>query len=694
MVEEKEKITKAEVKDISNKVFNTEFFTTKEILNNIRKRSRQEPKTSKFNNLYNLLYKEDFIFQALQKIQKNKGASTPGVDKENLDRFNKQDIKSIIFDLKNKKFRFQPVNRIYIPKPGKKTKRPLGIPTFRDRIVQEMIRSILESIYEPVFEDLDQNTNFGFRPNKSTHDAMDVLDKKAKGTEWAIEGDIEKAYDTVNHKKLMEILKEKIEDKKFLRLIYQGLKAGILEKGKYEHSLIGTPQGGIASPILFNIYMRKFDEFINTEIKKYFDERNTNEKRKYIKKTTEYSTVAQRVYRARKKLGEIIKKHRNLAFKFWPESEFKEYEKTRKDLKIAHRRQISIKVEDPSKKTLRFVFVRYADDWIFVTNLNKESTIEIKNRIQEFLLNELKLNLSLEKTKITHLKNDTAKFLGFRFSYFCKGTKFTTAAGEKKETKKHNKMSVIRRYRTPQKVREHIKRTTGWRLKFGIDKERILNRLISNNFMNKKTRRGIRKPPWVVLNMQTIIDKYNYMIRGITTYYAPIVGRGELNEIIYILTYSCYHTLANKFRISIRKLIKKHGKKMKTKIINKETGKIIKTRELIDYISLYNKIEDKYNKEKVNELCKDQDPLQIRNINWRTPYKMDRYCVICGSDKQVESHHVRHVRKGNVIGFTKIMSNLNRKTIMCCKVCHQKIHKGLYDGISLSDLYDPEFAIL
>lgn len=195
--------------------------------------------------------------EAIKKVKSNKGV--PGVDKMTVDEIDKyfeeniEDIKQSILD---KKYKPQPVKRVYIPKPNGK-KRPLGIPTVRDRVIQQAIAQVLSNIYDETFSD----NSFGFRPNRSAHDAMmRTLDYLNEGYEWVIDLDIEAYFDTVNHDKLISILRENVNDSTTLHLIRKFLQAGIMEDGFIKSSTIGMPQGGPLSPILSNIYLDKFDK--------------------------------------------------------------------------------------------------------------------------------------------------------------------------------------------------------------------------------------------------------------------------------------------------------------------------------------------------------------------------------------------------------------------------------------------------
>jgi retron-type reverse transcriptase len=212
-----------EFNQFSSEFWNERYFITNRILQGIRKRSLADQNAT-FDDLSSLLFREDFVFQAITSLRPNKGIGTSGVDNANLDGASSFDVRSLVEELKSRSFKFLPVRRIMVPKPGKPEKRPLGIPTFRDRVVQEMIRSILEAIYEPVFQKTHQNVNYGFREGFSTHDAIDRIQAQAQNTEWCIEGDIKGAYDNVNHEKLLNILRERIKDESFLYLIDLGLK--------------------------------------------------------------------------------------------------------------------------------------------------------------------------------------------------------------------------------------------------------------------------------------------------------------------------------------------------------------------------------------------------------------------------------------------------------------------------------------
>lgn len=219
--------------------------TTDTILGLLRERGR---KGLPLERVYRLLYNPDLYLQAYGKIYRNQGAMTPGVDGKTADGTSMEEIETIISALKSGTFRWKPARRTYIPKKNGK-KRPLGMPTWTDKVVQEVLRMILEAYYEPRFSD----HSHGFRPQRGCHTALREIQGKWPGTVWFIEGDISKCFEKIDHRKIIDILRENIHDEQFLAFIHQLLKAGYLEDWTYHHTYSGTPQGGIVSPILANI---------------------------------------------------------------------------------------------------------------------------------------------------------------------------------------------------------------------------------------------------------------------------------------------------------------------------------------------------------------------------------------------------------------------------------------------------------
>lgn len=293
----------------------------------------------KFERLYRLLFNENLFAEAYQRLSRNPGNCTKGTDGQTIDGTSIKRIRDLIEQLKDESYRPCPARRIYIPKKNGKL-RPLGIPSFKDKLVQEVVRMILEAIYEGHFEDCSH----GFRPHRGCHTAMASLQKGGSGTRWFIEGDIKGFFDNINHDVLISILSERIHDERFLRLIRKFLKAGYLEQWEYKNSYIGTPQGGIISPILANVYLDKLDKFMLRYIE-------TFNKGKARQRNPEYKRVANRKDKRVKKL----------------KNEQDEQKKgvLRSEIASLHREMQRLPATlDMDENFKRMKYVRYADDFL------------------------------------------------------------------------------------------------------------------------------------------------------------------------------------------------------------------------------------------------------------------------------------------------------------------------------------------
>src|SRR3954452_21684939 len=209
-------------------------------------------------DVYRRLYNPDLYLRAYGRIYRNDGAMTRGTTEETVDGMSQEKILHIIEKLRFERYRWTPVRRTYIEKKGSTKMRPLGIPTWSDKLLQEVMRSVLEAYYEPQFSD----RSHGFRPERGCHTALRQVFATWAGTKWFIEGDIKGCFDNIDHTILLSVLREKIHDNRFLTLVENLLKAGYLEQWDYRPTLSGTPQGGIISPLLANIYLDRLDEFV------------------------------------------------------------------------------------------------------------------------------------------------------------------------------------------------------------------------------------------------------------------------------------------------------------------------------------------------------------------------------------------------------------------------------------------------
>ena len=709
-----------------------------EILKNISYKSLNL-KQHKFQQLYKLLYSEEILFIATSNMITKIGSTTKGVNFDTSDALNLKKIEIIRNKLINNNFNFNPIRRLYISKTKENididqkiqklfnnnqlTKeklkelkaRPLGILTFSDKIVSEGIRIILNAIYEPEFQLL--NCSFGFRPNIGVQEAIRNHTKLAKAHNYILEADISGAFDNVNHEKLITILKYKIDDEKFINLIKKALNSGICFSGQYLSSKIGTTQGSPLSPILYNIYFHEFDKYIQNNFFYYIQQINHQENRidtaknpLWVKITKEKSKLKRQIY-----LQNLINTYSKFGIN---SSEFKnsklEWELIRKKYNLLDKQQKTLQSINPKRKTIRYTYTRYADDWIFSSNANLERMQEFKQLFSEWIFNNLSLDLNNQKTLITNLSlqkhnktQEKAKFLGFTLTYYSDKTKHIKRYGI---TRKFRVDSVIRtkiktipfitKLLTPNtKVISHVS------LIVSIDKKRILDRLILARIIKKKRNQyfGTRKAEWSVLDPHEIIEKYNQIIRGYINYYCiNLTYPSELNFIHYLLKYSCMHTLANKYRTTLSGIIHKFSPniiinsiietKNREKITSKE--KISKLLNWKDCQDIMRKTIKNYNENKANISNNIIDNICCPKTNWRTRYKLTKYCCICGSTKDIEYHHVRHIKVGKVAGFLQVLKQLNRKQIPTCQLCHHNIHSGKYNSIELSDLFDERLILL
>jgi group II intron reverse transcriptase/maturase len=329
--------------------------------------------------VYRRLFNRDLFLRAYGRIYRNDGALTRGTTDETVDGMSMMRITDIIEQLRAERYRWAPVRRTYIPKKGGKL-RPLGIPAWSDKLLQEVIRSILDAYYEPQFSD----RSHGFRPERGCHTALRDLFRFWTGTKWFIEGDIKGCFDNIGHQALLSILRETIHDGRFLALIEGLLKAGYFEQWDYRPTLSGTPQGGIASPVLANIYLDKLDKFVEqTLIPEYT-------KGALRRREPEYLKLCNQVSRLKKEGAD---------------------EATLRPLRTQARAIGSTDQFDPAYRRLRYI--RYADDFLLGFIGPKDEAEEIKARLGHFLNEDLGLELSPEKTLITHAGTGFARFLGY-----------------------------------------------------------------------------------------------------------------------------------------------------------------------------------------------------------------------------------------------------------------------------------------
>ena len=358
------------------------------VLGVLRERGR---KGLPLTQLYRQMFNRDLYLLAYGNIYSNQGAMTPGASAETADGMSEEKIDQIIEAMRHERYRFAPARRTYIPKKNGKL-RPLGLPSWSDKLVGEVVRLLLEAYYEPGFSDLSH----GFRKGRGCHTALRKIHDTWTGTVWFIEGDISDCFGSLDHEILLGILAEKIQDQRFLRLIRNMLKAGYLEDWEYHDTLSGVPQGGTVSPILSNIYLHKLDEFVERELIPQYT-------RGALRKgNPEYWRVRARQNRARKRGDRAAARALGKQLRTLPSAD----------------------PMDPGYRRLQYT--RYADDHILGFTGPKAEAEEIKARLARFLRETLGLELNQQKTLITHARSHPARFLGYHVRIQHCDTKLTS----------------------------------------------------------------------------------------------------------------------------------------------------------------------------------------------------------------------------------------------------------------------------
>ena len=558
----------------------TNAFTGAELLSEMKVRG------GKYTGLYDLIITEKLLFAAYHSIKSKPGNMTPGVDESTLDELSPEVLGKISESLKTEKFQFKPTRREYIKKANGKL-RPLGIPSPNDKVIQKAMAILLEIIYEQEF----MTSSHGFRPNRGCHTAIATVNQW-KGTMWAIEGDIKGFFDNIDHRILVNLLEKKIKDQRFIDLVWKLIRAGYVEKGVKRDSLVGTPRsplvgiGGILSPILSNIYLHEFDKYMEEIISEF-----GSKAKDITKRNPEYDKITRRIQYLRDKYPQVTDR---------PES-------IRKEIEGLIKERNSIPARLPNGTRVRYV--RYADDWIIGIYGSKEFSEMIKEKASRFLREELKVELSEEKTKITNLLK--AAFLGFyirirkpkenkRVVTIFKGTKRKVKVG-------HNVMEILAPY------------------------SKIISKLIKEGFIEERKDSKIKYVPqaktaWIHLDHHGILSRYNWISRGLCNYYRNVNNIAQFHFFInFILRNSCAKTLARKLNLSSRKkAFQKFGYDLETK-----TGPKIK---------FYTEKDFKQKLEWTNVLDNIR-PFDVLNWRLRTQTNFWDKCRICGSLDGIEMHH-------------------------------------------------------
>ena len=583
------------------------------VLNSLQEHSAQSDYV--YDRLYRNLYNQELFLQAYQNIHASQGNMTAGTDGQTIDAMSLERINRLIETLKDESYQPKPSRRTYIPKKNGKT-RPLGIPSIDDKLVQEVVRMLLESIYENSFED----NSHGFRPNKSCHTALRMIQNRFVRCKWFVEGDIKGFFDNIDHNVMINILRKRIKDERFLRLIRKFLNAGYMEDNQLHQSYSGTPQGGIISPILANIYLDQFDKYM-AELKKRFDRGKT---RAYSK---EYLRLSNKRISLKRKLAKVQTEEEKQALL----TNIRELDKVHK----------SIPCKNPMDADFRRLqYVRYADDFIIGIIGAKEDARAVKQEVSSYIASQLKLELSDEKTLVTKA-TDRAKFLGFEI-------RVTPQSNLTKKTKSGTKA-----------------RNFSGHVMLEVPTSVIQNKLLELGAMKIEVHN--KTEIWKPIHRGNLVGR-----RGFCNYYSIANNRPKLHKFRYIMEYSFYKTLACKYRTTKRKIIAKYR-------IGKDIGVRYQDNQGKERVRLFWKGSLARNPYPMgNEADVIHKPKGIlRKPSLGARLKANR-CEWCGKETSaLVVHQVRSLKElDENQPWAAFMKKINRKTLVVCESCHSVIHNA------------------
>ena len=599
----------------------------KVILENLQKHSKEE--SYKYERLYRNLYNEDFYLQALQNIYSNKGAMTPGIDGLTLDGYGKERVERIIRAVKNHSYQPNPARRQYIKKKNGKL-RPLGISSSDDKLVEEVIKMILESIYDTTFS----HYSHGFRPNRSCHTALLQLQHNFTGVKWFVEGDIKSYFDTIDHHILVSILRKRINDEAFIELIWKFLKAGYMENWTYNATYSGIAQGSGISPVLANIYLNEFDRYMEN-YKRGFD-KGTGRRR-----NNEYSKRQSYHQRCKDKVRK--------EWESYSDTEKQEAIRRLADLKRDFQK---VPMGEPFDEGYRRIqYVRYADDFLIGVIGSKEDAERIKSDVGKFFKDVLKLELSAEKTLITH-SNDKARFLGYDVTV-CNDCALKRAKGK----------GTVKAY-------------TG-KIKLYLPKDKWVGKLLQYDVLRIVSKAGekevwkpLQRDNYIFLPVHEMVQKYNAQIRGIYNYYRLASNVSVLNKFRYVMEYSLYKTVAAKYRITMTKAKLKYTKNREFRVPYASKGG---TKYAVFYNEGFRRV-----KQALGSYADVIPDYQQRNKPKELFFRYKaNVCEMCGAYvPSVKVYQVKNMSDLDVnTEWGLLMNHKRRKTLVVCGDCYNRIHQ-------------------
>lgn len=601
-----------------------------DVLNSLSDKSKN-PKY-RFQRLYRNLYNPDFYLLAYKNIYANGGSMTPGVNGITIDGMSSQRIAKLIESLKDRSYQPNPARRTYIAKknnPAKK--RPLGIPSGDDKLVQEVIRMLLESIYEPNFSD----ASHGFRPQKSCHTALTKIQKTFTGAKWFVEGDIKACFDSFDHHVLIDILHKRIDDEAFISLMWKFLKAGYMEQWQYHMTYSGTPQGSGMSPILANIYLNELDRYMGEYKARFYKPTRTA--------NPAHRNMASKIFYYKAKNDKV-----------WDDlsvEEKKECARTLRQMRSEQRKLPTHPVQETSYKAIQYV--RYADDFIVGVIGSHEDAKKLKQDLTVFLKEKLGLTLSTEKTKITNTA-ENARFLGYDIS--------VSRSQDIKRLKNGKRQRV---YSGVVQLRMPLEKWTAKLLEYGAIR-------IKKDESGKERWKTMPRGKLINRTDIEILSRYNSEIRGLYNYYAIAGNVSTLNHFSSRMKYSMFKTFGSKYRCKVRKIKERYVKNGEFTVAYKTKSGM---KESVYYHDGFRKkTEPALGQVDMLDIYKKYDKPNSLAIRLHT-----NKCELCGMDCDgLEMHQVRRLKDLNgEQEWERIMLQRRRKTLAVCPSCHIEIHNSM-----------------
>ncbi len=577
------------------------------VLNVIQNRGEQG---KSLERLYRQLFNEELYEKAYAEIYAGEGSITPGSSDNTLDGMSHKRIAEIIQRVRTATYRWNPVRRTYMPK-GDGRRRQLGIHSGDDKLLQAAMKILLEAYYEPQFS----RRSHGFRPGRGCHTALRQIRESHRDTSWFIEGDIKGCFDNIDHETLLGIMGDKIRDQRFLNLVKHLMRAGYMEDWKWYGTYSGTPQGGIISPLLANVYLDAFDRWVEEELLPHYNYGSLMEKGR--KRNPEYRHYEYKRRQAKRK-GDV--------------EAYRRYGQLM--------RKVPSIVDDDSYRKLEYI--RFADDFLLSFAGPKSEAEEIRDRISEFLEGELNLELSIEKSLITHARDEKARFLGYDLCV----------------------------------MQSDERRTANGAIWLGVPRE------VRQKAKRKYTKNGkaVHRPELLLNSDYDIVARFQAEYRGLVQYYQMAHNVHRLQEVEWVTATSLLKTLAGKHKTTVNNIVKKHKS---TRTVNGRTYRVfeatVERKGKEPLITHYGAVPlerkpDANITDRIVKLGKSRTELLQRLSNDE--------CEMCGKKGKVEVHHVRKLKDVNRPGrknrpaWVHRMSALRRKTLMTCVICHDAIHAG------------------